>query len=263
MDNRRLLRDKLSKAVLESTPQRSRDRWGALGDRVIDIWTRFLALSFLEKAVAIGCLALVVILPPVVVSALSGGGSDQPQAVVARPARTATPRPAVPTPTALLVFAGPSPTPEGRAQRPSGIRQNCDQIRATTYQGPAEREWFLANCLSAQVSGPGEPAPPGPVQSGPPEPPPPEPTNPPPPPSPAPTGFTAGDAIALAVPWMTNDAGAAYVVDLGSCSAAWLAPRWVVSCSVTLQGCQTAVCRQTLSVCVFADTRRVVPTDQC
>jgi hypothetical protein len=156
---------------------------------------------------------------------------------------------------------GPTPTP----YRVS-VRQNCDLIRGTEYRSDLERQWFEAHCLEPTPE-PTEAAPtatPHSTDGGNQPPPPPPPTQAPPPP-PTEDVFTSNDAIAAAASWMSTGTGAVYAVDQGSCNAVSTGGHWVVTCSVSLLGCHTAACAESLSACVYADADsvRVVPTTQC
>ena len=255
MDRRTQLREKLSELTSGSAHQRE-DRWSyEAGQRLRELWRRFQSLSVLERVFIVGCSVLAVILIPVAAVLLTSGGDDDAAAAY-RPRPTATAVTSVGAePTDVDPNAGPTPTPFRVS-----VRRNCDLIRGTEYRSEAERKWFEEHCIEPTP----EPTEPGPTATprssgGNPQPPP-----PPPPPAPSPDdGFTAGDAIAAASSWMATQAGASYEVIEGSCSAVWISDHWVVSCTVALEGCSTAVCRETLSACAFDAPVRVVPTAQC
>lgn len=256
-------REKLARIGVEARPREPRRGWQVALDRVADVWERFTAFSGWERAFFVGgcVLAVAVAVGAVVALTRSGGGDDARPVAVSRPRASPVPTTGpAPTATPIDVAVASLPT------RSAANRENCDEIRGSEYLSDEERDWFLANCESEDDGGttvvsrpPGSgPAQPPQGGSSPPPPPPPPPTQPPPT-----GGLSSSEAISLAIGWMTYDAPEAYVVDGGSCSAVQIGDHWVVTCQATIAGCQGSVCAATLSVCVFDDPRRVVPTDQC
>ena len=77
------------------------------------------------------------------------------------------------------------------------------------------------------------------------------------PPQPAPAaqsdGLTATQAVYIAAPWLSSNAGAAYQLDPASCIATRTGANWTVTCQAELQGCvDPTVCGATLSACVLS-----------
>ena len=70
-------------------------------------------------------------------------------------------------------------------------------------------------------------------------------------PEPVAVGASAGDAIAAARRWMTQQGEGGYEVDHASCFAIASGPNWSVSCAVTPWGCEGAECRSFLEACVI------------
>jgi hypothetical protein len=71
----------------------------------------------------------------------------------------------------------------------------------------------------------------------------------------------AGQAIALASAWMTNQGGLVYTVDPASCSVMRSGPNWLVSCVGEPVGCLGTACATTLTACVFEQP--VLVTNAC
>lgn len=65
---------------------------------------------------------------------------------------------------AATIVASPAATPTA-VPTPLPDRTSCDAIRGSDYRSPAERDWFLANCLPAAEAS-GLPAIPGPEVQG-------------------------------------------------------------------------------------------------
>jgi hypothetical protein len=66
-------------------------------------------------------------------------------------------------------------------------------------------------------------------------------------------GLRASEAIYIAAPWLSSNAGASYRLDIASCRASPSGPNWIVSCRADLQGCtDVTVCSTTLSACVLS-----------
>lgn len=236
----------------EQTSRPPKRGWRGSPDHAFDLWERFTAGSGWQKS-RLGIAAFLII--GVVITAIyllasnavSGGG--QQQVVAVRSQATPTVAQALPTATSILI-AVPTPLPA----RPTD-RTDCDAIRGTNYNSEAERAFFQQNCVAPTEE-------PANVEDGqgfavntPPPPPPTEPSGS--------GGLSAGDAIDLAVSWITHDAPERYTADPGSCSSRQTAGHWLVTCTASLVGCQGAVCRTTLSVCVFAEPVEVRSSDQC
>ena len=254
MDRRTVIRDKLAELTTESARHQTGWRYGA-GRSAQEVWRRFGALSVLEKCLIAAGSVLAVIIIPVVVFALTtqGGGSGSTAAHYTRPTSTAAAVVSRPTSN-----GGPTSTPFLVT-----VRRNCDLIKGSDYRSDAERQWYQENCTESTPTPRATPTPterrsnPPPGGGGPPPPP------PPPAPTPSPDTLTADEAILLAANWMVNQAGPAYYVIDGSCSSVSNGSHFVVSCSLALQGCQTAVCAETHSACVYDNPARVVPASQC
>lgn len=74
-------------------------------------------------------------------------------------------------------------------------------------------------------------------------------------------GLSARQAIYIAAPWLSSNAGASYELDNASCSASPSGPNWIVSCRAELQGCaDPTVCGTTLSACVLSQPILVAST---
>ncbi|OGO51272.1 MAG: hypothetical protein A2148_00260 [Chloroflexi bacterium RBG_16_68_14] len=254
MDWQTLRREKLARAASDTRQGKEGARWRVLGERAIDLWMRFWAFSWLEKGLALGGAALVLILIPVALFALASGNGnagDQPSGVLLRATATA-PR-ARPTATAALVVApsatrttvAPSPTLEA-----ASVRTDCGEIRGTAYASEAERLWFLANCLDLTPAAQAQ------ATVGPSLPPASSPATPVgPAPSPTPSAaLSAEEVIDLAVWAMSGDVPLGYTVSAESCSASQTAnSQWTVSCQAVLPGCQSLDCRITLTVCIIEE----------
>ncbi len=273
MDGQTLRRKKLAKAAADAIHQRQNRRWGVLRDRIADVWGRFWAFSLWEKGLVLGGSALVVLIAPVAVLALVRGGDDgrvqvsAPVASATATARevqpTATAVPLVVEPTATPVLVGPTATRTGVEASPTTKRPpdrtDCQEIRDTAYRSPAEREWFLANCLEptlVDTAPPAEAVPPSQPDSDidePASPPSAIPEGPAPSPTPG-TVLSAAAVIDVAVWWMSGEAPLGYTVSAGSCSASRTANlQWVVTCQAELPGCQSAACQTTLTAFVMEE----------
>lgn len=246
-------RDRLARLHLERLNRPPDQGWTAWADRAVDRWERFMAGSGWERAFFAGGVVLIAALAIgaifMIASNALGGGSGRKQAAAGGARATATIAQAPPTPTAIVIGVPTLPTalPTDRA--------SCDAIRGTNYKSAAERQFFELNCVTPTAQPTRSP---GNGHGGPPTQPPPPPTQPPPS-----GGFTAGDAIDLAVYWITHNAAAAYTTDAGSCNAVQTGSHWVVTCNASVVGCQGSACQTTLSVCVFPDPLAVRPADQC
>ncbi len=250
-------REKLAELSFDQLPRRPDTGLRGFAHRLHHRWFRFMASAGWEKAFfAFACLvAAVVALIGIVALATRGGNADHPSGPSASlPEGTTTSVSGVKaTSTAIMINVPVIPTrlPTSTEVPDEGAnRADCDAIRGTPYESDAERDWYAENCGSARGT---------PTRSSGPTPPP-GPTQPPPPT--VPQGVSAGEAISLAVDWMTTSAPKSYTVDPGTCSAVYLGDHWVVSCTAQLSGCQNEACERPLQVCVFAD-RRVVPASSC
>ena len=153
------------------------------------------------------------------------------------------------------------PTP----QSPPPDERDCKDIAGIDFRNPADRDWFLANCVpltsTASVATEAGSAPSGLAGES-------SDTSPPsvPPPlveSPLDAGPDASaEAIALAVRWLRREAPIVYDADAGSCTA-MLMNNWVVTCEARLQGCSEAGCVRTVTVCVDGQLAAVRPAAQC
>ena len=166
---------------------------------------------------------------------------------------TRTPLRATATPTALATTAPvvlADHTPD---------RTECDSIRGTNYRSEAERQYYIAQCVTLepeQSSRSGSSSSPTEVQPAPSVPPAVEPTESPPAP------FGASDAIVAASNWISNQGS--YTTESASCNAVQIGSHWVVTCQASLAGCATgSVCETRVSVCVYEDPVVVRASDQC
>ncbi len=71
----------------------------------------------------------------------------------------------------------------------------------------------------------------------------------------------AGQAVEIGAQWMARQEEGAYSVDAASCTAVPIGPNWSVTCGAVLEGCtRAAICRTTLTACVFEQPPLVAPT---
>ena len=152
------------------------------------------------------------------------------------------------TPTATVVSLAATRMPD---------RLDCAAIRGTDYRSPAEREWFLANCLPPTL------APPAPTLS--------------PAPPPPPSGLTVAEAIDVATAWMNAEdfiwPFSGYSWSEAQCSARRsIIPSeipsgdtgaWRVSCvGESLDpDCLPTQCSRSVTVCVFDPSESVLSND--
>ena len=175
---------------------------------------------------------------------------------------------ATPTPTL-------TPQPTASETNVAAAPNRCDQLRGSQNWQPADREWFLANCLAGATNRPPTPGPSGGYQPPPgggdeppvvaPAPVPTEPPDePPPPPTATPSLSGAASAISLAVQWLRTEAPVTYDADPAACSAVSLGGAWVVTCNALLSGCGAQpACLRTIGLCVTLEPPHVASARSC
>lgn len=212
--------------------------------RAVSEW--FEVASRAEKTVMLGGLAAVLTGVVVGVFIAFGGGSGDNQAPALLnsaidstaimhdgDAITAQPTSRPVSEVASSGISGP-PTPTAAANR-----SDCDAIRGTSYRSDTERDWYVGNCIQAEVplAGPVVLAPTDPAAQQPTE-----------APTELPSGLTASDAISTAVRLLGDQA-------LGSsCTASELDLIWLVTCQIGGNG-STSVC--------LTSTGALVPDSEC
>jgi hypothetical protein len=259
MEKGNFRRERLAELGLEQLQRPPDSGVRVLRRRALDFWRRFTAFSGLEKSFYIVAvvLAIAVVFGGLLALVRSGSGNDEKSVSAAVPRSTEKRTGAQPSPTAISIAVPtlptriPEPTEEAEpTDQPTQNRRNCDVIRGTPYRSQEERDWFAQNCSPNS----------GPVGGVPTQPP--APTLPPQPPPP-PDEFTASEAIALAVNWISTSAPKAYAVNSGACSAVQIGDHFVVTCQARLAGCQSTACDRTVEVCVFEASLAVVPAKNC
>ena len=226
-----------------------------------DQWHRFSNTSRLEKAIMFAGIAIAVIGITIVAGALLAGGNgrpDDPIQVVAPTrdsGRSPTAEPTVAEPTAEQL-----PTNTPASVRLPVNREDCDTILGTAYRSNVERAWFLANCQVTPSSVSSDPA--GnddSVSNG---------ANETATPVAAPTiaspyNVSRIDAIALGVEWLNASSIDQSSLRSNECAASHVYDLWLVTCAVSLGGCQDAVCSSWRSVCVSDADGVILPNDAC
>ncbi len=252
-------RDKLAEFRLAQAYSRPRKGLRAALSRAVDLWERFMPTSSWEKGfVAVAAVLIVGVLIGAIYiltsNVLSDGGKKHVAAgrLQAHPTRATPPAIHMPPPAPTAIVLG---VPQLAKGQPTD-RQDCEAIRGASYRSDAERAFFQQHCVTPTAPlanprpGQGHPTQPPPLPA-------------PPTAPPQPGGFTASDAIGLAVYWIAHNAPKAYTADASLCNAVDSAGHWVVTCPASLAGCQGSVCQTTLSVCVFTDPPQVRSADQC
>ncbi len=245
-------------------------------------WQQLRALPWWTRGAIVGGCALMAILVVIAGLALAKDGSDDNEVELRRP----TAERAAVTPTTISsVLAAPTPSP-------LADRTDCDAMRGTDYRSPAERTWFLANCVTSvavQVAIPATPAevPPLPQKVAPA-------TLPPLPPMPtfaplpAPSPQQRSDEVmTLLINWLVGQGAEpscfatcvlflpndlvpgsifAYRLWLDTCTTTWLGYSWMIVCDATDDHCAAAfaagqVCRgdpNTLLAWMLSETSLLV-----
>jgi hypothetical protein len=257
MDKGNFRRERLAELGLEGLQRPPKRGLQAKSRNLSDRWHRFIAAGWERPFFAVACVVAVVIaIVGVVALATRGGGGNTHASSVTRLQATPTKQAGVlAAPTSIVIDVPVIPTrqPTDEPTADATNREDCEAIRGTPYRSAAERNWYADNCPDGGQPVKGSPTRPAGSTPG-------QPTAPPPPT--APQGVSSGQAIALAVTWMTTSAPKAYTVDSSTCSAIQFGDHWTVSCTGRLAGCQSAACAASLDVCVFAD-RRVVSAADC
>lgn len=75
--------------------------------------------------------------------------------------------------------------------------------------------------------------------------------------------LTADVAVAMTVDWIPDNTPVNVSLTTGDCIPIWLNGHWVVTCTVTLEGCAGTNCVASLSVCVFPTEPAIVPDRFC
>ena len=198
----------------------------------MNVWRRFRELSVRAKAGIVGGAAAVLVLVAVVLVSARGGDEPAAELLTGEPSPTA----------ASAVLGDSTAAPRDRLATPARApdRNDCDSIRGTSYRSPAERAWYLANCVAAAGDDaeqaqapidPGVPPLPQAKERSPPEEPAPTPT--PLPTAPRSSGppepvLLRSEAIGLAIDWLM-----AQGLSAGEfCSAEWIESitTWKVTC---------------------------------
>ena len=216
-------------------------------------WRRFWGLPVWAKIAIVGGWTTVVLLAIVLVVSARGGGEGltQVRSPTAAPSTVVSDVLAASTPTRI-----PPTKPPAATKLPD--RNDCDAMRGTDYRSPAERDWFLANCVT-QVPEPVQVAA-API----------EPAEAPPPllNSPQPL-FAPGEATALAVAWfyahgeeLFQSPFPIFSTSISSdCAELWIGMSWEVTCDVGVRySCPPNIfCSENIAMtfCVFEASRAV------
>lgn len=242
MDWKTLRREKLAKTESYG-PNRRRDSWWWRPiERASDWWERFHAYPFWEKLIVAGTAVLLVALTPMALVSLIGGDDGQTEASALLPTPTlfVIPTEPPPTDTPAPTPTVPEPTPTATATaEPAATRQpdrtSCAAIAASSYRSSQERNWYLANCIAADLAT-ATPPPPNATQ----------------PPS---TFYSAGEAAGLVAGWIARHPSLSELTILpGSCSARMVsAGQWRVSCQAETTGCVGTACVITITACLTDD----------
>ena len=224
-------------------------------------WHRFSDAARWEKAVMFAGVAIAVIGITIVAGALLRGGNGRPDVVTQVVAPTAdTGRSPTAEPTAAQPTAEQLPTITPASEPLLVNREDCDTILGTAYLSSIEREWFLANCQVAPSSVSSDPAGNDELFSGDAT----ETTIPTSTPTIAPPyNVSRVDAIDLAVDWLNTSSIDVPSPRSNECVAAHVNNLWLVTCRVSLDGCQDDVCFLWRSVCVTDADGVILPNDAC